>query len=73
MREPIKIETETLRNSLPETVQVKSANVPSKDNISHITAVIDNLLRDMSDEGFLFALKLLQLATEKADELKNKR
>lgn len=66
IKELIKIET----SCLGETSQSKNALV--QDNIHHVVALIENLLRDMSDQGFLFGLKLLQLTTERANELCNK-
>lgn len=65
MKEPIKIETFVSDNS-------QSQDAPVQDNINHIVAVIENLLRQMEDERFLFGLKLLQLTIEKANELRNK-
>jgi len=63
MREPITINT-------GRTLQPKSENVPTQDNIGHITALIGNILREITD-GFSFGLKLLQLATEKKNKLQN--
>lgn len=63
MREPIKIDISSLQIEKPRE---------SQDNISNIINVIQNLLRDFpNNEGFPFALKLLQLISEKGDQLHN--
>jgi len=69
MREPIKIDL----TSLPEKTVSERApeSVQSQDNISNIIIVIGNLLRDFPDnEGFSFALQLLQLTAEKKKSIK---
>lgn len=65
MREPIKIDASSL--------QVEKS-CESQDNISNIINVIQNLLRDFPDnKGFHFALKLLQLTSEKGDQLRKNK
>lgn len=64
MREPIKIDL----TSLPEKIIPERVPEPvqPQDNISNIIIVIGNLLREFpGNEGFSFALKLLQLTSEK--------
>lgn len=64
MREPIKIDTTSL--------QVENI-VQSQDNLSHIMTLIGNVLREFpNNEGFSFGLHLLQLTSEKRNQLLTK-
>ncbi|KAM0731598.1 hypothetical protein ACS0PU_001140 [Formica fusca] len=70
MREPIKIDTSSLQAE--KTVRAPES-AQSQDNITNIIIVIENLLREFPDnEGFLFALKLLQSTSEKGNQLRKK-
>lgn len=72
MKEPIKIEASLLQNevTIPASVPVP---VQSQDNISHIMTLIGNLLREFPDnEGFSYGLQLVQLVSEKRNQLRTK-
>lgn len=70
MKEPIKIDISSLQTE--NTIQAPES-AQSQDNITNIINVIGNLLREFpGNEGFSFALKLLQLTSEKGDELRKK-
>jgi len=61
---------ELITINIGRTLQFKSKNMPTQDNIGHIIALIGNILREMTD-GFSFGMKLLQITTEKKNELQN--
>ncbi|XP_025160556.1 uncharacterized protein LOC112589888 [Harpegnathos saltator] len=66
MREPIKIETSSLQTE--EIVRTIPEHIQSEDNKTNIITVIGNLLREFpNNEGFSYALKLLQLTFEKKE------
>lgn len=78
MKEPIKIEASSLlkEDTIPASGPVQSApvqSVPVQDNISHLMTLIENLLREFPrNEGFSYGLQLLQLVSEKAEQLRKK-
>jgi len=70
IKKPIKIDISSLQAE--KTVRA-SEPVQSQDNITNIMIVIGNLLHEFPhDEGFSFALQLLQLTSEKNDQLRKK-
>lgn len=66
MREPIKID-------ISQAAKPICVPEPAQDNIGNMMIVIANILRECSEnEGFAFASKLLQLVSEKQEQLHKK-
>lgn len=75
MKQPVKIDASSLQQMRQEaTVSAcVPTPVPLQDNISHIMKLIENVLREFPDnEAFSYGLQLLQLVSEKKDQLHKK-